>query len=205
MSRKAIDITGQRFGRLTVLRRVEGKSKGHTSWLCVCDCGNKVVAYGENIRYGRTQSCGGLHKEVIKKCNSTHGETNTRLFHIWSNMKARCSNKNLGSWKNYGGRGISVCSDWMRFEAFRDWALLNGYDENLTIDRIDVNGNYEPKNCRWTTMKEQARNKRNNVVYKGKCLSEWAEEMGIGLKTLSRRLRSGWSIEKTIFTPVRNH
>lgn len=132
----------------------------------------------------------------------------TRLYKIWGDMKNRCNNPNNTVFKFYGARNIGVCKEWEQFEPFRDWATNNGYTDELTIDRIDVNGNYEPSNCRWVTMKEQSRNKRNNhfVTYNNEthCLSEWAERYNINYKMLFKRLKSGWSFEKAITTKKLN-
>ena len=146
---KLNDLTGQRFGRLTVLERTELK------WLCKCDCGNKKIVAGGHLVSGDTKSCGCLR---IK-----HGMRNTRLYSIWHGMKERCYNTKHKFYKHYGGRGIKVCEEWKNdFQTFADWALSHGYADNLTIDRIDVNGNYEPSNCQWATNAEQQRNKRNS-------------------------------------------
>ena len=138
---------------------------------------------------------------------STHGETKTRLHKIWESMHERCYNKNHKYFGNYGGRGIYVCGEWSDYIHFRDWALNNGYAEDLTIDRKDVNGNYTPSNCRWITMKEQQNNKRTNrcISMNGEThtMSEWSEIIGIKKTTLKERLNSGWSVEKSLTTPVR--
>ena len=136
-----------------------------------------------------------------------HGEYKTRLHKIWSSMHERCEYEKHTHFADYGGRGIKICEEWKEYVPFAKWARENGYSEELTIDRIDVNGNYEPSNCRWVTMKEQHNNKRNNrfVTYKGETytLSQLAEKIGIGKTTLRERLNMGWSVEKAVETPIR--
>lgn len=164
---KLIDLTGKRFGRLTVIERY-GTVDGHAAWKCKCDCGNKTVVNGKWLRAGKTTSCGCYHKELLAKRSKTHGMTKTRLYSIWHDMKNRCFYQKDKSFEDYGGRGITVCEEWKNsFESFRDWSLLNGYSDNLTIDRINNDGNYDPSNCRWVTMKEQCSNRRKRGTLYG--------------------------------------
>ena len=133
-----------------------------------------------------------------------HGECFTRLYDIWACMKYRCSNRNQTFYHRYGGRGITVCDEWLNFIPFRDWALSNGYRDDLTIDRIDNNGNYEPSNCRWITMKEQNKNRYNIRLYNGLTVTEWANKLNVKRRTLVGRLERGWSWEKTLTTPFKS-
>ena len=163
---KLMDLTGQRFERLTVLKRGENGHRGKVYWLCQCDCGSEIAVRGDHLRKGLIRSCGCLSNETRSQVHRTHGGSHTRLYRVYRTMLARCFNPKNYEYAAYGGRGIRVCDAWKEdYVAFRDWALANGYDEaapygECTIDRIDVNGNYEPSNCRWTTMAEQQRNKR---------------------------------------------
>jgi len=202
---KIIDLTGQRFGRLTVIEFAKKTKDRQFMWKCKCDCGNEVDVRGYSLRSGKTKSCGCLQKEINIKLRQTHGLAKTRLYNIWNGMKGRCSLQTLSCYKYYGDRGIKVCEEWQTFEPFYDWAMANGYRDDLTIDRIDVNGNYEPTNCRWITQREQALNTRRNhyITYNGetKILEEWAMLLGINHSTLIERLNRWNSIEEALTIP----
>lgn len=193
---KIKDLTGQRFGRLVVVSE-NGRDKiQNVLWLCRCDCGNMVTIRGSMLRAGRSKSCGCFRKDLQSEINTTHGLRNTRLHRIWSEMKTRCYNKKNKSYEMYGGRGIIVCEEWLHnFQAFYDWAMANGYRDDLTIDRINNDKGYSPDNCRWITQKEQQNNRRNNrtITHNGEThtISEWAEIYEINPHTLRDRIESG--------------
>ena len=160
-------------------------TKGKTKWLCICECGNLTEVELNHLTRNNSKSCGCFR---IK-----HDKSNIRLYNIWGNIKQRCYNKNNHGYKNYGGRGVAVCSEWLEdFQAFYDWSMVNGYADNLTIDRIDVNGNYEPSNCRWVDRKQQSRNRRNIklITYKGETrpLVEWCELLNLDYQNTYKRL-----------------
>lgn len=199
------DITYQKFGRLTALYRLQNYHNKHNAyWLCVCKCGNFKEVSLNNLYRGNVRSCGCLHKETMISLCKTHGKTNTRLYHIWQRMKSRCYYSKDNRYQYYGGRGIAVCDEWKDdFMAFYKWAIDNGYRDNLTIDRIDVDGNYEPSNCRWATNNEQAKNKTNNKYYtingKTYCLKEWCKILNINYKKVWVRLNQlNWTIERVL-------
>lgn len=210
------DLTGQKFGRLTVMEYAERDTQRVSLWKCKCECGKRVVVRGTSLRYGSTQSCGCLRRERALEACTTHGlsggkEQSSRLYRIWRNMKSRCFNSKTPKFKNHGGRGITICSEWLAsYVNFHEWATNNGYKDSLVIERIDNNGNYDPGNCKWATYTEQNLNKRENhrVTFKGetKTLTEWGAELGIKFTTLSSRLTDyGWGVEKTLNTPVGAH
>lgn len=201
---KLIDLTGQKFGRLTVLYKLHNYHKKRVHWLCLCDCGNLVEVRGDSLRRGLSKSCKCYMKDIVTK----HGKSSTHLHKVWAMMKDRCYNEHNNRYKNYGDRGIVVCSEWKdNFEAFYNWAIDNGYQEGLTIDRIDVNGNYDPSNCRWATVKQQSRNTSRNryITYNGetRCLAEWCEIFNLNSSTVRSRIKYGWPIEKVFTKPLK--
>ena len=203
LEERVIDLTGQRFGMLTVLERA-GRKRNRVAWRCRCDCGKESIVCALDLRSGDVKSCGCMKGSWIAESKLKHGMSGSRLYRVWAGMKDRCLNRNEKEYPNYGERGISVCNEWMEFEPFQKWALANGYSDKLTIDRIDVNGDYCPENCRWATWKEQANNKRNNrfLEFNGRrqTVAQWAEEIGIDWTTLLDRL-SRHSIEEALSMP----
>lgn len=204
---KCIDMTGQKFGRLTVIGRTENyitpKGTKFSQWICKCECGNTCTAKVSDLKYGKTKSCGCLHNELARQRRTKHSLSGTKLYMIWKAMKQRCSNLNNKDYPNYGGRGIKVCDEWRNsFESFYSWAMSNGYSEELSIDRIDVNGNYEPNNCRWANATMQQNNKRNNRIleYKGEThtIAEWSRILHISRDVINKRIAKGDSIEEII-------
>lgn len=184
------DLTGISFGRLTVLSLYEQYPKQR--WLCRCECGNERVVYRSNLLAKNIMiSCGCYIREI----STTHGLSRHPLFRIWADMRKRCFNENCKAFKNYGGRGITICDQWSDFKQFYDWSLSNGYEENLTIDRIENDRNYSPDNCRWVSRLVQQNNTRRNVFIEiegeTKSISAWARTCGLGEATIRYRFHSG--------------
>lgn len=195
---KLIDLTGQKFGRLLVIGKTETKNK-ITYWHCVCECGKEKDVSSMALRDGRVVSCGCFSAERIGNLSRTHGKSDTRLYDIWSGIKQRCYNSNRKSYSDYGKRGILMCDEWKNdFMIFYKWALENGYTENMSIDRIDVNGNYEPSNCRWVTDEEQRLNKRNTIYVEvfgeKKTLFSLCQLLGIDYKKAHSRYKRNKNI-----------
>lgn len=217
---KLIDRTGERYGRLIVIERapnfVCSSGRQLVMWRCKCDCGNITNVSTNSLRSGLTTSCGCWNYEQQKSSitkHRIHGDTNGEfrlLYEKWNKIKSRCYSECCHSYKNYGGRGIKMCDEWKNdYLSFKQWALSNGYDKHLSIDRIDVNGDYCPWNCRWVTNKQQQNNKRNNKYITFNNIThtqqEWAEITGLSRHTIASRLKLGWSIEKTLTTPSKRN
>lgn len=215
------DLSGRKYGKLNVIQRIEDKKTKNNEnvacYKCLCDCGKYINVRGSNLTSGHTTSCGcNSSRNNIGNQQRKHGMSNSRIHVVWQIMKARCYNLKSESYNCYGGRGIKVCDEWLGengAENFIEWAYKTGYDENAkhgecTLDRIDVNGDYEPSNCRWITIKQQCNNKRNNIIisYKGKTqtLTQWCEELNLNYQRVRERIKSGWDFERAAFTPVRS-
>lgn len=199
------EMIGKKFNMLTVMEQCESRSKGKRYWLCKCDCGNTAVVNTSNLCSGQVKSCGCI---ANRPNNTSHGMSKTVIYQRWISMRARCKNEKTNSFKNYGGKGIKVCTEWEEsFEIFMKWSMENGFQEDLTLDRIDPNGNYCPENCRWISIKEQENNRTDNVryQYKGRELTipQLSEIYGINKQTLFWRVRKkGMSIAEAIETPI---
>lgn len=200
------DISGLKFNRLTVVSRAESLFSGIkpiTRWNCLCDCGNEVIVHGSKIRSGHTKSCG-CQKEITDKIKRDH-RTGTPEYDVWSQMIQRCKNSNCASFPEYGGRGIKVCTRWMDFENFiHDMGRRPASGVRMTIERVDVNGDYEPKNCIWASYKQQNRNYRRNYVieFNGakKILQDWAIDLGMTGCSLKKRIKK-WGIQQALTLP----
>lgn len=190
------DLKNQKFNMLTAIEIVGKTEKKGMIWKCICDCGNYTEVAGTLLSHGKIKSCGCLRK-VTGEANGSfkHGMRNTKLYNSWVAMKKRCLNKADEHYPNYGGRGITVCPEWMEFDSFYEWAMSSNYKDGLTIERIDVNGNYEPSNCKWATAKEQADNRRTTVhiTVDGvtKNATDWAKTLGVGRSTIGRHITKG--------------
>lgn len=201
---KLIDLTGQKFAKLTVIKRAENAKNGNVRWECVCECGNKTIVTGGNLKSGTVKSCGCLKKIPS---NIKHKESKTPLYRKWKSMLYRCENPKHQAYKDYGARGITVCEEWHDFLAFKRWVEKTKPNGNLSIDRIDNDKGYCPNNCRWVSEKEQANNRRSNVMiaYQGEIhnLLEWSDILGFNYKSVHNRMHKlGWTFERAISTPI---
>lgn len=206
--RKQLELIGKRFGRLLVISQAEN-FHGSTYWNCICDCGNEKVVKGVRLTRGITKSCGCYNKDLVIQRNKNNADgkfRDERLYRIYYGMRTRCYNEDDVGYEIYGARGINVCDEWLNdFFTFQQWAFENGYRDDLTIDRINNDGNYEPSNCRWADIKTQCNNRRTTkfIEYKGirKSISEWSATTGIRRGTIYSRLKKGWSVEDAITIP----
>lgn len=207
---RAKNITGQRFGRLVALGPVSRTHRGTIKWLCRCDCDNLVSVYGADLRAGKTQSCGCLHRQRTSVANTRHGMKNTPIYLVWKSIVQRCTNPQSKNFAGYGGRGIAICGEWRHdFQTFYDHVsnLPNCGKEGYSLDRANNSLGYFPGNIKWSTSTEQNRNKRNNHLLtfqdKTQCNAAWEKELGLRPGTLWDRLNLGWSIERALTTPSR--
>ena len=209
MSIKDVKI-GDVYGNWTILEVLPKIKNHHQMFKCQCKCGTIKELDGFNVINGKTTSCGCIRNQMLKDRMTTHGQTKTRLHIIWCGIKERCYNPNSQAYSNYGGRGIKMCQEWIDdYMNFYNWSIKNGYDEILTIDRIDVNGNYEPNNCRWINTKDQSNNRRTNLKFtynnKTQTLMQWCEEYNLDYRMILARVHNPkWedkSFEEILFTP----
>ena len=204
----AYELIGQRFGKLTVKSLLPDTSHKERHWLCECDCGNEYVATSYGLVHGVTTQCRECSIKQISVSNTKHGCGPKRLHEIYTNMKTRCHNRNYELYHRYGGRGICVCDEWDKsYEAFRSWAFSSGYSDELSLDRIDNNGNYCPENCKWSSVMEQANNRHTNrlITYNGETdtLANWARRKGMKYSVLQHRLDAGGDVDRAFDQPVR--
>lgn len=206
------NLQGKRFSRLIVLKQVDDhvdpNGRRRPQWLCQCDCGSDpIIVLGDSLKGGHTKSCGCLRDEKAKITLLKHGDSYTKLYSVYQSIIDRCYNINNKRFNDYGGRGIDVCDEWKNnYIAFKEWAISNGYQEGLSIDRIDNDTGYSSSNCRWVTRKTQQNNTRFNHIVEynneSKTIAEWSEITGIKYDTLYGRLYRGWTAEKALTTPV---
>ena len=197
---------GKKYNRLTIIEEAGKGYRGTTLVKCKCECGNEYINSCSAIVRGKYKSCGCGKKEYKERfinAHRTHGNSKTRLYKIFYGMKTRCTNPKRADYKQYGGKGIKICSEWLNdYTLFEKWAIENGYNDTLTIDRIDPNKDYSPENCRWVSRKEQSRNQERTkyLTYNGitKTVAEWAEELGVSYWTLMTRFKKGWSDKEVI-------
>lgn len=206
----AIDLIGRRFGKLVVISRAENSKDDRSMWLCKCDCGKEKIIKGKYLLNGNTKSCGCLSTELLIRRNIESGcrggESYEKIYYTWYNMISRCKKGHGEDGENYKSRGISICKEWESYENFRDWSLENGFSENLTIDRVDNDGDYEPSNCRWTTVQVQANNRRSNhnVEFNGvtKTLADWSRFLNLDYGMLRARIKYGWGTDRLFSPPM---
>lgn len=202
-----LDVTGQKFGRLLALSFSRVGPSRDAMWNCRCDCGNELEVLLPSLRRGNTKSCGCWQRESKIGRKATHGKSETPTWVAWSSMKARCLNRTNTGYKDYGGRGILICQRWLdSFENFLE--DMGERPDGLSLERLDVNGNYEPSNCKWATDKEQKRNQRRTrwITFQGETLSsvEWSEKVGLPRRLITSRIDTlGWDVGRALTTPAR--
>jgi hypothetical protein len=197
-----IDLTGDKYGKLTVIELAVDEVGKKKKWRCICECGRESIVAGSNLRSGHTVACMRCRGEATSERITTHGKSKEPIYRVWESMKSRCERPEVKSFKDYGGRGISVCEEWHDPSTFFGWAMSNGYKSGMEIDRIDVNGNYCPDNCRLVSRLENSNNKTNNKVIEHngekKTLAEWARYYGVNYKNLSRNLKKGYTLDEAV-------
>lgn len=200
-------LEGKKFNMLTVIEK-DGHMGKKVLWKCICECGNYTHVSTNDLTSNNTKSCGCYNKDAIKNRSITHGLSKTQIYHSWTAMKDRCFNKNSNRYKDYGGRGITICDKWLSFEGFYE-DMGDSFKPNLSIDRIDYNKNYELSNCKWSNCTEQANNKRNVKLYEYNgikdSLNNICRELNLNRALVYNRIRKGWSIEKAIEKPKQNN
>lgn len=211
MGKKSVLLkNGAKYNRWTIIKLDHIKctdcNRNREHYLCRCDCGTKKTVFKSLLTFGSSKSCGCLNREICTK----HNMTGTRIYNIWRSMRVRCYKIDDDHYKNWGKRGITVCDEWRKeFINFYNWAITNGYKKNLSIDRINNDGNYEPSNCRWATQKEQGSNMRSNrnITFNGEthCVSEWSRLLGINYANLIYRLNTDMSIKKAFTKKINNN
>lgn len=205
---KLIDLTGQRFGRLTVIKRSDEIATNKSAkWHCICDCGNECIKSSSSLRRFEKSSCGCWKAEITSKLFKKYDIKNKKLYEVWQGMRSRCNYKWNSDYHNYGGRGIKISTEWRDYNVFQKWAIEHGYIQGLTIERIDVDGNYCKENCCWIENKLQAQNTRKvrRFIYKDKVytIRQLSDMFNVNNRTLANRLTVlNWDVERAITEPA---
>ncbi len=190
---------------MSIVKELKNDRYGNRQMLCECACGNQKAVALSKLTSGNTKSCGCFKSDLRTQENTIHGMAGSNLYKVWASMKQRCSNPHDKSFNDYGSRGIKVCRQWLDFKAFYKWAIANGYQKGLTLERLDNNGDYDPSNCTWVPKAKQSGNRRNSrmISFHGetKTLSEWSRCLGLNREMLKYRLNQGWDVEKAFTIP----
>ena len=203
---KVIDLTGQKFGRLTVVSKAENDKHGKALWICVCECGRTSTSIGSDLRRGHTISCGCFGRERRLGSLTTHGLHSSSEYGIWTGLIRRCTSPSHKQYRDYGGRGITVCDRWLTFDNFY-FDMGPRPSKAYSIDRVDNDGPYSPENCRWATDVTQSNNRRNNRILaingQTKTMAQWGKLRGLGSSVICKRIERGWPIDESILQPVK--